>query len=166
MERKIELKLATAEDAEVLHKLQLEAFMPLYEKYQDEETSPAKESIDKIRWKIIENGSEFYIVFYDGKPVGGIRMRNHENNVTYDNVRWISPIFVTPSFQNLGIAQKVLQMVFKMYSETDTWKLDTIKQEVLNCRLYEKCGFVRVGEEHVINEYMTLVDYERKNPGV
>lgn len=27
--------------------------------------------------------------------------------------------------------------------------------------LYEKCGFVRVGEEHVINEYMILVDYEK-----
>ena len=26
--------------------------------------------------------------------------------------------------------------------------------------LYEKCGFVRVGEEKVINENMTLIDYE------
>lgn len=44
----IELKLITREDAECLHKLQIEAFMPLYEKYQDDATSPAKESLEKI----------------------------------------------------------------------------------------------------------------------
>ena len=41
----IELKLITREDAECLHKLQIEAFMPLYEKYQDDATSPAKASV-------------------------------------------------------------------------------------------------------------------------
>ena len=30
-----------------------------------------------------------------------------------------------------------------------------------NCHLYEKCGFVRVGEEHIVNEFMTLIDYEK-----
>ena len=38
----IELKLITREDAECLHKLQIEAFMPLYEKYQDDAASPRK----------------------------------------------------------------------------------------------------------------------------
>ena len=37
----IELKLIKREDAECLYKLQIEAFMPLYEKYQDDATSPA-----------------------------------------------------------------------------------------------------------------------------
>ena len=44
----IELKLITREDAECLHKLQIEAFMPLYEKYQDDTTSPVKESLEII----------------------------------------------------------------------------------------------------------------------
>ena len=38
---KIRLILATEKDAELLHGLQVEAFLPLYEKYQDDETSPA-----------------------------------------------------------------------------------------------------------------------------
>lgn len=162
MRNRIEMVLATAKDAKLLHQLQLEAFMPLYERYQDDETSPAKENLEKIRWKITEPGSEFYIIFYDGKPAGGIRIRNHQNNVTYDNVNWISPIFVIPSFQNLGIAQTILKMVFKLYPKTVSWKLDTIKQEVGNCHLYEKCGFIREGEEYMVNERMTLVKYERK----
>jgi len=40
--------------------------------------------------------------------------------------------------------------------------LDTILQEPGNCHLYEKCGFVRVGEDHIINDNMTLIDYERR----
>lgn len=70
-------------------------------------------------------------------------------------------IFVIPAFQNRGIAQMAIQKAFELYPEAITWKLDTIKQERGNCHLYEKCGFIRVGDEHVVNEEMTLVDYER-----
>ena len=45
MNDSIELKLVTEDEAECLHRLQVEAFMPLYEKYQDDDTSPAKESL-------------------------------------------------------------------------------------------------------------------------
>ena len=31
-----------------MHRLQVEAFMPLYEKYQDDDTSPAKESLKRV----------------------------------------------------------------------------------------------------------------------
>ena len=44
MNDSIELKLVTEDETECLHRLQVEAFMPLYEKYQDDDTSPAKES--------------------------------------------------------------------------------------------------------------------------
>lgn len=102
----IELKLATEGEAECLHRLQVEAFMPLYE-----------------------------------------------------NVNWISPIFIIPKFQNKGIASAVIEQLFDIYPNTIEWRLDTIKQEIGNCHLYEKCGFVRVGGDIVVNEKMTLVDY-------
>ena len=53
-----------------------------------------------------------------------------------------------------------LAKAFEMYPDVKVWKLETILQEPLNCHLYEKCGFRRVGEEHVVNERMTLIDYE------
>lgn len=43
----IKLELVTENEAECLHRLQVEAFMPLYEKYQDDDTSPAKESLER-----------------------------------------------------------------------------------------------------------------------
>ena len=73
----IELKLATEEEAESLHRLQVEAFMPLYEKYQDDDTSPAKESIERVTEKIIEKNSDFYFILFHKEKVGGVRVRLH-----------------------------------------------------------------------------------------
>ena len=152
----IELELITSGEAECLHKMQVEAFIALYEKYRDDITSPAKESLEKITQKIVEDNSDFYFILFNGKRVGGARVKWHNGR----NVKWISPIFVIPQFQNKGIASAVIEQLFEMYSsDTIEWRLDTIKQEEKNCYLYEKCGFVRVDNETVINEKMTLVEY-------
>ena len=154
----IELELITSGEAECLHKMQVEAFIALYEKYRDDITSPAKESLEKITQKIVEDNSDFYFILFNGKRVGGARVKWHNGR----NVKWISPIFVIPQFQNKGIASAVIEQLFEMYSsDTIEWRLDTIKQEQKNCYLYEKCGFVRVDNETVINEKMTLVEYTK-----
>ncbi len=154
----IELELITSGEAECLHKMQVEAFIALYEKYRDDITSPAKESLEKITQKIVEDNSDFYFILFNGKRVGGARVKWHNGR----NVKWISPIFVIPQFQNKGIASAVIEQLFEMYSsDTIEWRLDTIKQEEKNCYLYEKCGFVRVDNETVINEKMTLVEYTK-----
>lgn len=155
----IELKLVTEGEAESLHRLQVEAFMPLYEKYQDDDTSPVKESLKRVTEKIIEENSDFYFIVFRGEKVGGVRVRWHQGKKVYENVNWISPIFIIPKFQNKGIASTVIEQLFDIYPDTIEWRLDTIKQERGNCHLYEKCGFVRVGEDIVVSEKMTLVDY-------
>ena len=53
----------------------------------------------------------------------------------------------------------MIEQLFAIYPNTIEWRLATIKQEMRNCHLYEKCGFVRVGDDIVINEKMTLVGY-------
>ena len=69
-------------------------------------------------------------------------------------------LFILPEFQNRGIGYAAIQKAFEQFPEVTTWKLETILQEPSNCHLYEKCGFVRVGEDKVINDKMTLIDYE------
>lgn len=159
MNDSIELKLVTEDKAECLHRLQVEAFMPLYEKYQDDDTSPAKESLKRVTEKIIEENSDFYFIVFHGEKVGGVRVRWHQGKKVYENVNWISPIFIIPKFQNKGIASTVIEQLFGIYPNTIEWRLDTIKQETGNCHLYEKCDFVRTGEEIVVNKKMTLVKY-------
>lgn len=159
MNDSIELKLVTEDEAECLHRLQVEVFMPLYEKYQDDDTSPAKESLKRVTEKIIEENSDFYFIVFHGEKVGGVRVRWHQGKKVYENVNWISPIFIIPKFQNKGIASTVIEQLFGIYPNTIEWRLDTIKQETGNCHLYEKCDFVRTGEEIVVNKKMTLVKY-------
>jgi GNAT superfamily N-acetyltransferase len=82
------------------------------------------------------------------------------NDPNENKVSFISPLFVLPRYQNQGIGYAAIQKAFEMYPEVTTWKLETILQEKGNCHLYEKCGFVRVGEEQVVNDKMTLIMYE------
>ena len=166
--KKVTLKPATEKDAQLIHQMQCEAFLPLYEKYHDDETSPAKESIERVKGRITNLNSEYYLIQVDGENAGAIRaarkvVKKGEEKIIIQNVQYISPLFILPAFQNRGIAQEAMKQVFELYPDTITWKLDTIKQEAGNCHLYEKCGFVRIGKEHVVNENMTLVDYEKTN---
>lgn len=57
----IKLKLVTEDEAECLHRLQVEAFMPLYEKYQDDDTSPVQIPLHRIT-DSASNGSVFPVV--------------------------------------------------------------------------------------------------------
>ncbi|MBO4310507.1 MAG: GNAT family N-acetyltransferase [Lachnospiraceae bacterium] len=156
MKNRIFLEEVEDDELEILHRMQIESFMPLYEKYHDE-GSPAIESIERIRARAAVPSRTYFFIVKDGARVGVINVGN--NNPNEKEVSFISPIFVLPAYWNQGIAYATIMKVFDMYPEVKTWKLDTILQEKGNCHLYEKCGFVRVGEEHAINDKMTLIDY-------
>lgn len=153
----IALRLAAEADAPMIHAMQLRAFMPLYEKYRDHETSPATESVDRVRARILDPLSKYWIITADGEPAGAIRVQKTGG----DSCR-ISPIFVLPEFQGRGIAQQAMRLAEGEFPEARRWTLDTILQEKGNCRLYEKMGYVRTGDAHEINGRMTLIDYAKR----
>ena len=155
----IRLILAKPGDEKIIHALKYSSFLPLYERYKDDETSPAKEPIEKVITKLKSEDTDYYIINAGSKPVGGIRVVDDgiENG---RHVYHISPLFIIPEYQNMGIGQRVMQMIFDMYEDADIWRLSTIKQEAGNCHLYEKCGFKLVGNEMPINDKMTIVFYE------
>lgn len=148
---------AHTKDAELVHRLQREAFMPLYERYRDDNTSPALETVERVTWKI-EN-SDFYIIKADGEPVGGVRVR--DDSVDGSEIRNISPIFLIPSYQDKGIGTEVMRTVFEMYPNAEKWELSTIGQETRDCHFYEKLGFVRTGSQKVIKDGMDIIGYEK-----
>lgn len=160
----VQLVKATEDDLEELHLLQVEAFMSLYEKYHDDEMSPAKESIDRIKEKLTRPNSFFYFVTSEGEKVGVIRIvRDYQS--PDDSIMHISPLFIRPKYQGKGYGGAAIEAAFKLWDKTSTWRLATIKEEPKNCYLYEKYGFVRTGWEEKINDLMTIVGYERKENG-
>ena len=158
---KVVLEEVRPDEIEQMYDLQIRSFMPLYEKYHDE-GSPAIESIDRVKARAAVPTRKYYFIVKDGARVGAINIGS-KPSLNDDSVFFISPIFIAPEFQNRGIGYVAIQKAFAMHPEAKEWRLDTILQEKGNCHLYEKCGFVRVGEEHVINENMTLIDYVKKN---
>ena len=157
LKRRIKLVEVSEEEIPELYEMQVKSFMPLYEKYHDE-GSPAIETIERIKKRFAVENRKYYFIMKDGAKAGVINIGHNDPNEK--KVSFISPIFVLPEFQNQGIGYIAIQKAFEILPDVTCWKLDTIMQEPANCHLYEKCGFVRVGEEKPVNDVMTLVDYE------
>ena len=153
----IELKKASISDAELLHQMQIKAFIPLLQKYEDYDTSPGNESVERILQRFRQPFTDYYFVLLDKVEVGGIRIMRLDDGLRCK----ISPLFILPEYQGLGIAQETLRLVEEIYSPSKGWELDTILQEQGNCYLYEKLGYKRTGETKVINDKMTLVFYKK-----
>lgn len=160
MMNRVKLEEVRADEIEQLYDMQIQSFMPLYEKYHDE-MSPVNEPIEKVRAKALSENRKYYFIVKDGARVGAINVGRKPSDAQ-ESCFYISPIFILPKYQNQGIGYIAIQKAFAMYPDIKVWKLDTILQEPANCHLYEKCGFVRVGEEHIINDKMTLIDYEKR----
>ena len=154
---KMKLIRIGADDTEELWKMQVEAFTSLYEKYQDTDTSPATEEIDKVQMRLKQSFTYFYFIVVDGEKVGAIRVvdKNEEGKA-----KRISPIFIMNQYRNNGYAQKAMKMVEEIHGSSN-WELDTILQEEGNCYLYEKMGYQKTGKTEKINDRMTLVFYQK-----
>ena len=155
--KRVKLEEVREDELRQMYDMQIESFMPLYEKYHDA-GSPAVESLDRVKARAARPNRKYYFIVMDGARVGAINLGH--NDPDEKKVSFISPIFILPRYQNRGIGYAAIQKAFSMYPDVKIWKLETILQEKLNCHLYEKCGFVRVGEEKPVNEAMTLIDYE------
>lgn len=152
----IKLIRATIEDSKELWQMQLESFQSLLDKYQDYDTNPASEPIDKIIKRLKQEETYYYFICTDDVKVGAIRVIDFKS----DGNKRISPIFILPQYQNKGIAQIAMQLCEQLHG-SENWELDTILQEEGNCYLYEKMGYHRTGKTEVINDKLTLVFYEK-----
>ncbi len=142
------------EDAEKLWNMQREAFQDLYLKYQDTDTSPATEKIDKIIMRLKQSFTYYYFINVDGIDVGAIRVVDKQEGKR----KRISPIFIAKKYRGNGYAQTAIKLVEELHGDKD-WELDTILQEKGNCYLYEKMGYYQTGKTEKINDKLTLVFY-------
>ena len=145
------------DDAEKLWKMQVKAFQGLYEKYQDAETSPATEKIDKIIMRLNQPFTYHYFIEADSVIVGAVRVVDKQEN---GRAKRISPIFIMEEYRNRGYAQKAIQLVEEIHGSSN-WELETILQEKGNCYLYEKMGYHQTGKTETINDKLTLVFYKK-----
>lgn len=153
----ISLKKALLSDCTQIHKMQVSAFTQLLEKYQDYDTNPASEPLERIEYKFNQDSTDYLFIMADDVKIGVVRIVKLS-----EEIHRISPIFILPEFQNKGYAQMAMAEIESVYSDAREWHLDTIKQEIKLCHLYEKCGYVATGKEEDIKDGMTIVYYQKR----
>ena len=153
---RISLKKASIRDAEAIHRLQVESFLPLLRKYRDYETNPANEDVERVIDRLKQPHTTYYFIILDGVQIGAIRI------IYNDEVRRarISPMFIVPEHQGKGYGQDTIALVEEVV-DAECWELDTILQEEGNCYFYEKIGYRRTGVTREINDRMTIVFYKK-----
>lgn len=156
----MEVKLwrADIDDAREIHAMQVEAFGALLEKYQDFDTNPACESVEKVEARLKQDVTYYYFICTGQQKVGAVRVVEQKER---GRNKRISPIFILPEFQDRGIAQEAIRLCEEMHG-SENWELETILQEPGNCHLYEKMGYRQTDRREVVNERLILVFYEKK----
>ncbi len=94
------------------------------------------------KWLLSYEESHGYKILDDGKLIGGLIvwiLKSRRNR--------IGVIFVDPPFQNQGVGSLALQFIFKTYSDSVSWTLDTPGFAKSNHKFYEKNGFEKIAEE-------------------
>ncbi|KYH31397.1 hypothetical protein CLTEP_23930 [Clostridium tepidiprofundi DSM 19306] len=148
----IKLSKATVDDAEELLSMQKEVFMPLYKKYNDHETSPVMQTMERFLGRF-EFG-DYYKILYENNLAGSVFVYEKEPSIMRLHI-----INILEQYQNRGIAQEVMKRLELIYPQAESWEIETILTEKRNCYICEKMGYVQNGNFKVINNKLTLVTY-------
>lgn len=151
----IHLRKAAYEDCSLIHDIQVRSFIGMLQKYNDFDSSPAAESLDRIQQRFQQNYTDYYMILAEDQIVGMLRVCNFGINCR------LSPICILPEFQGRGYAQRAILAVEKFYPEAIFWQLDTVAQEEKLCYLYEKLGYRKTGKTEHVKDGMDLVYYEK-----
>lgn len=154
IESNISLRKASVDDANELLELQKEVFMPFLLRYEDYETSPATQTMDRFTRRF--DIGDYYKILFNDALIGSIYIHELDPGVMKLHI-----INILEEYQGRGIAQAVIKRIEAMYPQAYRWELETILSEPRNCYLYEKMGYVRFGENKVINDKLTLINYRK-----
>jgi RimJ/RimL family protein N-acetyltransferase len=154
----IDIARATTADAAILTAIQTRTFA------DDNRQKPPGCSMegppghDSVEWNSewIEK-TPYYKILVDGQIVGGIIV--FEMGPGHCE---LGRIFVDPTFQNRGVGQQAVRLMFDRFQAVEKWTLGTPSWATRNQHFYEKMGFVRVRETEIDPALgWSGVEYER-----
>lgn len=132
------------------------SFQEALKLYEDYETSPAFESLQKITYKI--KNHFYYKILSDGIIVGGINVYSKGDGHYY-----LNRIYIRPDYENTGIGQRAMVFIesCKEFSDALYWTLETPHRSYKNHHFYEKMGYVKTGDVEVISYKLKLIHYKK-----
>ncbi|MDE6473894.1 MAG: alpha/beta fold hydrolase [Clostridia bacterium] len=154
-EHNISLERATVNDAKKIWEMQATSFAKLLEKYQDFDTNPGAETLERVEEKLNQPYTYFYLIKCNGDTIGAIRIKDKKLT---NAPKSISPIFILPQYRNCGYAQYAIKQAEALHGATN-WVVDTILQEPNLCHFYENLGYRKTPKQKTINSNLTLIYY-------
>lgn len=153
----LEIKKANKSEWKELLELQRKVFMPLYEKYEDKETSPVFELEEHFKERF-DSGDYYKILYNKELLIGGINVKAIEPGKMKLRI-----INILKEYENKKIGQEVVKRIEFMYPEAIEWSVITMLNEERNCHFYEKLGYTKTDNKIKVNEKMTLIEYIKKD---
>ncbi len=95
-----------------------------------------------------------YLIVAGEEVVGDFILRHRPDGSWY--VRTVS---VVPAWQGRGIGSAAMRFMEREFG-AGVWRLCTPQGTARNRRFYENLGYRQVGE-HVVNDQLTLIDFEK-----
>jgi len=159
----VEIKPATAHDAEALVSIQQKAFKRLYDIYHDE-GNPFLRGMDEIeKWLSLPEG-HVYKILADGDLVGGVMFWERRGS-GFPGDYYLARIYVLPEMQGKGIASAAIALCEATVYNANRWSLDFPIDQAANRRCYEKAGYADTGETREQSEgKIVLALYEKHIP--
>lgn len=136
------------------YRMHRKGFLPTFLKYLDR-INPIFESFKRFNDFYNHPDLYMYWITLDGIAVGEIWIA-----VSNDTAK-LARLFVLKEYQNRGIAQQAIRIAENLFPSNKRWWLNTIKEEKNNCHLYEKMGYISIGNEKKISRRMTIIEYEK-----
>ncbi|NLM75240.1 MAG: GNAT family N-acetyltransferase [Clostridiaceae bacterium] len=138
------IRLATVEDAHLIHKIMLSAFEEY--RYYDIPSAALYETVNSIE-ESLKNGAEKALLYYwDGIPVGSVRFKTDEKALYFFRLS------VSPEARGRGIAKAMLTWLENHAKEeglTEVWckvRMTITK----NMQLYQSSGYIIDRVEEVV----------------
>lgn len=156
MEKSISLVSVTIADVQEILKIQQQGFKEYLQKYQDHDTNPCNDSIEKTTKRLNDSNFLYYFIVLNSNKIGIITV--YKNSVDHYN---LARIVILPQFQNNGYGKKAIKILEEIHKNVQQWSLDTIKQEEKLNNLYKSLGYQEIGKTKKIKEGMDLIFYTK-----
>ena len=161
----ISIRKTTADDVKTLWEIERAAFLPLFEKYRDSGNPALRDETDISR----RIGGEYFSCFtilFEEKIVGGLWYKIkgacvEEENLG-DGIYYLQRVFIDPSFQSRGIAQKAILLSEAYFEDAKILYVDFPEDLAKNRRCYEKAGYRDTGKRVPVQEGLVLACFEKK----
>ena len=151
----IEVRLAKPDEAQVIHQITQEAFLPTRDQLNPH-AGALSETIDELQ--IIIAKDQAVLSLLNNQPAGACRM------VIYDDHVYCGRLAVFPAMQNKGVGAAILKFLEDEARQRNLpeVRLATREQLTSNMDFYQRLGYVITGREKHHHGTDMVVDFAKR----